>query len=509
MTETLKNNGKVYLVGAGPGDPDLITILGAQLLRTADCIMLDKLANPALLRYAKAGAEIIRTPKRVGHDSFNQQKINDLIIEKAMNGKTVVRLKGGDPCIFGRVSEEALALSQAGIDFEIVPGITAAVAASAYTGILLTDRSYASQVVFITGREADGKQNSNIDWNLLAKFNGTIVFYMAVGNLEFIVEQLIKNGLDDKTPAAVIANTTLPTQKKLKSTLAKISDESKKQNIEPPALIIIGAAAEGDERLNWFMKKPLFGKTILVTRDAKGNAEFAAKIIKQAGNPLAFNTIKIKPLTDKNSFLKTLTAFSNFQWIIFTSQNGVEIFFDFIDKIKKDSRVFANSKIAAIGNKTAEKIREYGIKPDFVPTVFTCEQLAKQLIAYENLKGKNILLLRSLVTDKSLNNILLKAGAKIEDTPIYEIVPAETDTKTVEQNLKARCINWLTFASPSAAGVFFDKISPDLITAAGVKIASIGPVTSNRLRQLNMNVYAEASEHTIDGLLEAIIGKSK
>ncbi len=465
MTETIKNSGKVYLVGAGPGEPDLITVRGAELLKTADCIVLDKLANPALLKYARHDAEIIHTPKRIGRNSFTQQQINELIIEKALAGKTVVHLKGGDPCIFGRVSEESAALSQARIDFEIVPGITAAIAASAYTGILLTDRNYASQVVFVTGREAEDKQRSNIDWQLLAKFNGTIVFYMAVGNLDFIIERLIENGLDEKTPAAVIADVTLPTQKIVKSTLSKILAECEKQNIEPPALIVVGTTARANEHLNWFMKKPLFGKTILVTRDAKGNDEFAAKILKQGGNPLAFNTIEIKPLTDKSSFLKTLTGFSNFQWIIFTSANGVEIFFDFLGKISKDSRVFANSKIAAVGNKTAAGLREYGIMPDFVPTVFTCEQLAKQLMSFENLKNKNILLLRSLAADKTLNDILQKAGANIEDVPIYEIAPAETETKTVEENLKAGCVNWLTFTSPSAAKIFFDKIAADLLTA--------------------------------------------
>jgi len=504
MTETNKNSGKVYLVGAGPGAPDLITIRAVELLKIADCIIIDKLANPALLKYAKQNAEIMHTPKRAGRTSVTQDTINMLMVEKALAGKIVIRLKGGDPCIFARVSQEAAALSKAGIPFEIVPGITAAVAAASYAGFLLTDRNYASQLVFVTGREADDKQTSNIDWHLLAKFKGTIVFYMGMENLDIIIENLLTNGLDKKTPAAVIADVTLPTQKIVKSTIAKISNDSKKQNIQPPALLVIGTAAEHDQRLNWFMKKPLFTKTILLTRDAKANADLAAEILKKGGNPLTFNTIKIKPLTGKNEFLKTLTSFSNFHWIIFTSQNGVEIFFDFLDKIGKDCRVFANSKIAAVGTKTADKLQEHGIIPDFVPTVFTSEQLAKQLISCENLKNKNILLLRSLQADKTLNETLKKAGANLEDTPIYQIAPAQSDTKTVGQNLKAGCIDWLTFASPSAVKFFFEKFSPDLVKSSKVKVASIGPVTSQQLKKYGIEPDIEAAEHTIDSLIDAI-----
>jgi uroporphyrinogen III methyltransferase/synthase len=504
MAEKIKNSGKVYLVGAGPGAPDLITLRAAELLKIADCIIIDKLANPALLKYAKQNAEIIHTPKRAGPASVTQDTINMLMVEKALAGKIVVRLKGGDPCIFSRVSQETAALSQAGIDFEIVPGITAAVAVASYAGILLTDRDYASQLIFVTGREADDKQTSNIDWHLLAKFKGTIVFYMGLQNLNVIVENLLTNGLDEKTPAAVVADVTLPTQKIVKSTIAKIASESKKQNIQPPALLIIGTAAEGDNTLNWFMKKPLFGKTILLTRDAKANARLAAEILKRGGNPLTFNTVQIKPLTDKNEFLKTLTTFSNFHWIIFTSQNGVEIFFGFLAQIGKDCRVFANSKIAAVGTKTADKLREYGIIPDFVPAAFTTEQLARQLISFENLKNKNVLLLRSLAADKTLDEVLQKAGAKLQDTPIYEIVPVQSDTATVEQNLKAGCIDWLTFASPSAVKFFFEKFSAGLVKSSKVKIASIGPVTSKQLKNFGFDPEIEATEHTIDSLIDAI-----
>lgn len=502
-----EKKAKVYLVGAGPGDPDLITVRAAQLLKTADCIILDKLANPDLLRYAKTDAEIIHTPKRVGPGSFNQQQINDLIIEKALAGKTVVRLKGGDPCIFARVSQEALALSQAGIDFEIVPGITAAVAVSSYSGILLTDRRYASQVVFVTGREAEDKQNSNIDWNLLAKCNGTIVFYMAVGNLDFIVEQLIKNGLSKKTPAAVIADVTLPTQKIVKSNIEKISDESKKQKIEPPAIIVVGIAAKGNENLNWFMNQPLFGKNIVLTRHKKGNLEFAEKIVRRAANPIIFHTFQIKPLTRSSQFLQALANLNRYHWIIFTSANGVDIFFDSIKKLGKDCRVFASAQIAAVGCRTAEKLKNYGLSPDFVPDSYTSEQLGKQLVSFANLKDKKILLLRSKLADNKLNRILALAGASLSETALYSIEPVESDAGALLEKITSNKVDWITFASPSSVRFFFEKISPDLVISHKVKIASIGPVTSQQLKNRGLKINIEAVSHTVDCLIESIESK--
>jgi uroporphyrinogen III methyltransferase/synthase len=299
-----RDKGKVYRVGAGPGRADLITVRGAEVLRIADCVIYDRLVSPALLNFAREDAEIINVPKRVGPDSFSQEQINNLLIEKASSGQTVVRLKGGDPCIFGRAAEEVAALAEAGIDFEIVPGVTAGIAAGAYAGIMPTDRRHNSQVIFVTGKEAKGKQKSNIDWHLLAEFSGTIVFYMAMGNLDFIADELIKNGMNAKTPAAAIADVSLPSQRVVTAPLNNISEKCQQEKIGPPAIVVIGTAAQSDPRLNWFMKKPLFGKTIVTTRDRIGNARFAAKIISEGGNPIEFATIKIKPLTQTNHFLR-------------------------------------------------------------------------------------------------------------------------------------------------------------------------------------------------------------
>ncbi len=502
--KSVAKKGFVYLVGAGPGRADLITVRGADLLKIADCIICDKLANPALLKFARQDAEVIHVPKRIGVGSFTQRQINELLIEKALSGKTVVRLKGGDPCIFGRCAEEAAACAEAGIDFEIVPGVTAAIAGAGYAGIMLTDRKFCSQAVFVTGKEAEGKQQSNIDWQWLAKFDGNIVFYMGVANLDFIARQLIENGMAKATPAVVIADATLPSQKVVKASLAQLSEQCKQAELKPPAVVVIGAAADSDSRLNWFMKRPLFGKNIIVTRDACGNAEFAAKILERGGNPIELATIEVKPLTNTTRFLRALTKPSQYDWIIFTSSNGVEIAFDFLRSLGKDSRVFGSAKIAAIGSETAATLSAFGVKADFVPTIYTSRELGKQLAVCWNLHGKKVLLLRSQAASNELIELLGHAGAEIENVPVYRVVTAKNKCNWLIKKIADGIIDWVTFASPSSVRAFFEQIQADLVNSSSARVASIGPVTSDELRRFEVRVDVTAKEHTIDGLLAAI-----
>jgi uroporphyrinogen III methyltransferase/synthase len=499
-----KKNGKVYLVGAGPGSADLITVRGAELLKSADCIICDKLVDSFLLNFASPDAEIVNVPKRTGDGSFKQEQINKLLIEKAQIYKTVVRLKGGDPCIFGRGAEEAAVLAQAGIDFEIVPGITAGIAAAEYTGIMLTDRNYSSQVVFVTGREAEGKVESNIDWRWLAKFKGTIVFYMGVENLALIASKLIKKGMKDDTPAAVISDVSLPSQRIVEGPLGLISERCKSEGIEPPAMVVIGAAAGRNTALDWFMKKPLFGKTIVVTRDRRGNIDFAAKILREGGRPIDFATIRIKPLTETDEFLQILSGIAKYDWIIFTSANGASIFFDCLKNLKKDARVFGAAKIAAIGSETAGKLGEFGIRADFVPSVFTGRELGKQLAGFTSLHGKKVLLLRSENASAELVGILESAGAEVENMPVYANITEKTESGRLRDKIAKGEIDWITFASPSSVKGFFEQIPPDVVSAGKARVASIGPVTSEALASLGVKIVAEAAEHTIDGLLAAI-----
>jgi len=500
----MPKRGFVYLVGAGPGRPDLITLRGAELVKTADCIICDKLANPALLKDARPDAEIVNVPKRIGPGSFTQEQVNQVLLQKALEGKTVVRLKGGDPCIFGRCTEEAVLLNEAGVGFEIVPGITAAIAGAEYAGIMLTDRRYSSQVAFITGREAEGKQDTNIDWDVLARFPGTLVFYMGIGRLPVIVEQLLTNGRPPETPVALVANATLPNQRIVKAPLSRIVETCEREKIEPPALIIIGAAAEGDDSLNWFMRRPLFGKAIVSTRDTAGNAEFAQRIVDRGGTPVEFPTIAIKPMTDGNAFVQALAQLTDYDWVIFTSPNGVRVFFDTMTALGKDARVFAANRLATLGSKTAATLAGYGIKADFVPTVFTGRELGAQLIAQANLHAKRVLLLRSELATNDLVEVLQQGGADVKDVPLYTAVPQTGDVAALRNQMEQGKIDWLTFASPSAVRNFFEQILPEQVNASNAKVASIGPVTSAQLEQLGVHVDLTAGEHTTDGLLDAI-----
>ena len=498
------SKGFVYLIGAGPGRADLITVRGAEVIKKADCIIYDKLANPALLKYARADAEIIHVPKRIGKGSTTQQEINRLLAEKAVNGRIVVRLKGGDPCIFGRISEELEVLNAEGIGYEIVPGITAGVALSSYSGIMLTDRQYSSQVTFITGHEAEGKKDSSMDWAVLANTSGSLVFYMGIGNLNVISTKLMENGLPGDTPAAVISEITFPTQRIAEGTISNIHEECERKQIEPPALIVIGHAAKDYNEFNWFMKQPLFGKNIVMTRDEPGNADFAEKIIERGGNPIPFSTFQIKSLTETTGFLRILTKLSEYDWIIFTSQNGVKVFFDAMEKLNKDARVFSSAKIACIGPQTEATLNQFAIKADFVPTVFTSEQFGKQLVSFSNMKDKKVLLLRSEIASDELVEILKQANAEVEDISIYTAVMQKNETAYLEEKIHNREIDWITFASPSAVHGFFENINTEIITSSKIRIASVGPVTSKELERKGIKVNVTASEHTFEGLLDAI-----
>ena len=496
--------GFVYLVGAGPGRADLITVRGSYVLKAADCVIYDKLANPSLLQFVRKDAEIIHVPKRIGEGSCTQDEINKVLVEKALTGKTIVRLKGGDPCIFGRVAEELAVLIEAGVDFEIVPGVTAAVAVSSYTGIMLTDRQYSSQVTFVTGREAEGKEGTNIDWDVLARFPGTIVFYMGMGTLASTAQKLIESGKPAETPVAVIANATFPTQRVVRATLENINETCEQQKIKPPAIVAIGEAAASDTRFDWFMRRPLFGKNIVITRDAPGNADFAAKVIERGGNPLEFETIKIKSLTDSNDFLRTLAKIGQYDWVVFTSVNGVSVFFDAIEGLEKDARVFGSAKIAAIGSRTAESLGRFGIKADFVPDVFTGKELGKQLVGFANLRDKKILMLRSELASSELVEILAEAGAQVDNVETYTAVAVKSDSARLTDEIRDGSIDWLTFASPSSVNGFFEQIDGEIVNSSNVRVASVGPVTSRRLEELGIKIDVTAKEHTLDGLLDAV-----
>jgi len=503
------NYGKVYLVGAGPGDSGLITVRAVELIKAADCVIYDGLVNTALLRYAPRGTELISVRKRTGPKPVIQQTVNELIVEKAREGKTVVRLKGGDPGMFGRAPEEAKECANAGIPFEIIPGITAGLAAAAYCGIFLSDRDYSSQVLFVTGHEAAGKEHSNLDFSFLAKFAGSIVFYMAVGNLGEITAKLIKNGKAADTPAAVVENATLPAQRFIKAQLDEIADRCLQEQVQAPAIVVIGQAAERDVRFDWFMSQPLFGQKIVITRDAHGNAVFAEKILAHGGEPIQFDSIEICDLTADEKVQTVLADLGVFDWIIFTSANGVRFTFEALAKLGKDSRSLAQAKVACIGSETAACLGQFGIRADFAPTIYTSSELANQLAESTDIEKKKIALLRSAAAAKDLAEALTKCGAIVADVGVYTVAAGNEKPTHIIEQIKSDKIGWLTFTSPSTVKAFFTHIPPELISGNRIKVASIGPVTTEQLARLNVNVSAQAQPHTIDGLIDVLIKESK
>jgi uroporphyrinogen III methyltransferase/synthase len=327
---------------------------------------------------------------------------------------------------------------------------------------------------------------------------------MGMGTLDSTASQLIGNGKPADTPAAVIANATFPTQRVVRVPLGRINETCEQQKIKPPALVVIGAAAASDVRFDWFTKRPFFGRSIVVTRDIPGNADFAGKIVRRGGNPLEFETIRIKPLTESNDFLRALEQIRQYDWVIFTSGNGVTTFFDALDNMGKDARVFGSAKIAAIGGSTAGRLSGYSIKADFVPGIFTGRELGKQLIGFTNLQNKKILLLRSQLASNELAEILAGAGAGVDDVAVYTAIAAKSESAWMAEEISEGTIDWLTFASPSSVDGFFEQIGSEAVNSGNVKVASIGPVTSERLKELGVVVDVTAEEHTLDGLLDVI-----
>jgi uroporphyrinogen III methyltransferase / synthase len=497
--------GKVYLVGAGPGDAGLITVRGAELLAAADCVLYDSLANETLLASARADAELISVGKRSGAHSFTQDQINSLLVEKAREHRILVRLKGGDPCVFGRGGEEARTLADAGIDFEIVPGVTAAIAAAEYAGMMLTDRQYSSQLLFVTGHEAPGKTESGIDWELLARFRGSIAFYMGLAALRTICSEFLARDAERDLPVCVIESATLPGQRVVRGTISDISEKVTQANIGSPALIIVGKAAAGEPALDWFARRPLRGLRIVLTRDASGNSEFAAEVSALGGMAVPFESMRFRRLTGSDSFIAALATLSSYDWLVFTSARGVDAFFESIADFGKDARVLGGVRLACVGAETGGSLARFGLRPDFVPSVSTGLDLAKQLIAAMDITGNRFLLLRSALAEPGMADLLKAAGASVDDVACYTSEPAGTDGSELAESLKAGAIDWVTFTSGSAVRAFLAAVDPAQLRTGKARIASIGPVTSAELVRRGLTVAAEAKEHTTGGMLTAII----
>jgi len=487
----MAKKAKVYIIGAGPGSAQLISVRGLQILRQADCILYDRLIGKELLSFASQNAELVYVGKEHTKHSIDQEDVNRLLVEKARIYETIVRLKGGDAMIFGRATEELQCLIKNNIDFEIIPGITAASAAAACAGIVLTDRDTASAVTFITGHSAEDKE-IDIDFQSLAKLNGTIVFYMAVANMKQICRKLIKSGLASDCKAIVVSNASLSNQKIVKGTVSDIAKKCVEEKITPPALMIIGKNCH-----SYLKDQPLFGKRILMTRDSAGNAALACKLAVRGAQAIDCPAFKLQDLTDTKEAKEIIKQIGNFDWVFFTSPTGVKLFFDAIKKSNKDSRIFGNAKIACIGAETANALNEFSIKADFIPADFTSKELAMSFIKEHNPADKKILLLRSALADSVLAEKLKSAKAKVKAVSIYTAEKLKNDFCKIDEN-----IDWLTFANSFAVKCFFENIDPEEVR--NIKIASIGPATSDTLKKFGITPTVQAKEHTITGLIEAM-----
>ena len=498
-----KQMGIVYIVGAGPGDKKLITVKGLECLQKADVVIYDLLLNDALLEHCPQHTEKIKTPDpRIR--STRQDEINHLLIKHAQEGKVVVRLKGGDPFIFGRGGEEAMALVNKGIPYEVVPGITSAIAASAYAGIPVTHRDFASSVAFVTGHSAALHPDSNINWEYLAKGVDTLVVYMGVAHLKQIVERLIGYGRDRNTPVSLIRVGTTPQQSVIQGTLVDIVEKVETAELTSPAIIVVGEVNRLREHLRWFDTRPLFGKRILVTR-ARAQASVFAEILEANGaEVIQFPTIEIRPLEILSSDIPTP---EKYDWVIFTSVNAVEIYNQHIQENGLDSRAFSGCKICAIGPKTVEALKCLGISPDFIPSQSRGTVVAAEI---DDVERKKILLPRAKIASDDLPKGLKKKGAIVDDLPIYDTVKVQSEcSDVVVRDLLDGRIDCVTFTSSSTVTNFlemFPNHSPAKLLEK-TQVAVIGASTESTALQHGLRVDVVAVEATIESLAEAIIAE--
>jgi uroporphyrinogen III methyltransferase/synthase len=507
----ISTKGIVYLVGAGPGDPGLITIRGKELLDNCDIVVYDNLAPVELVVSLPDSIEKIYVGKSEGKHTLSQDEINILLVKYAKKGKTVVRLKGGDPFTFGRGGEEAKFLRNNNIEYEIVPGVTAGIAAPSYCGIPCTERNKASYVIYATGHKAKDKEVSSVPWEWLAKIkNGTLVIYMGVNEFENIATTLIEYGLSKDTPAAVIERGTYSSQRIVTSTIFHLSKKAKQENIKPPSLFIIGDVVNFNNDLAWYDNKPLSGKRIMVTRPADQAQKLYKSLRQFGGEVLPYPTIAISEHIDSAGW----EAFnsieynpeSNSNWLIFTSENGIKYFLKQLLIKYTDIRCLSNFKIAVVGSGTARILKSYHLKTDFMPSLATAKSLAEQLASNYNLKDSTIVRVKGNLVDETVENTFTKAGANVVSVNTYKTNYAKWAT-----GLKKKLFDYppdvILFTSGSAVKGLNAMLNSDklFMLANNATIVSIGPSTSKIVKTLGIDVTIEAKDHSIDGVLNELL----
>ena len=506
--------GKVFLVGAGPGDPGLITVKGLRCLQQADVVVYDRLMDPALLQSASPQAELVFVGKERGRQALTQDEINDLLVTKSSAGKAVVRLKGGDPFVFGRGGEEAQVLARNGISFEIVPGITSAIAAAAYAGIPVTQRRLATCFTVVSGSEDPSKPESSIPWDVLARTGGTLVILMGWAALQSILETLREEGMAPETPVALVQWGTWTKQQTVDGTLEDVVDRARDAGLTPPVVAVIGPVAGLRNELRWFDRRPLFGKKVLVTRSRTQTSRLRTLLEEQGAESLELPSIEIAPLEDTSELDRVLAQYgllpletpfgtiSKF-WMIFSSTNAVEAVFARLENYEQDSRVFADSTIGAIGPATAAALARRGIKADFVPATSVSEAVVAELSERE-WYGVPVLLPGADIGRDVLSKGLGDLGARIERVNAYRTVTPEDAAPNARQ-LLAQGVDVITFTSSSTVRNLVGILDGDKSLLEPSLIACIGPVTAGTARELGLRVDLESDEHTVEGLVKTLV----
>jgi uroporphyrinogen III methyltransferase/synthase len=500
--------GKVFLVGAGPGDPKLITVRGMEAIQKADVVVYDRLASPRLLRFMRPDADKVFVGKLPDKHMLKQEEINQLLVDLASSGRIVTRLKGGDPSVFGRVGEEAEKLAENGIDFELIPGVTSAIAVPAYAGIPVTHRDFTSSFSIVTGHEYPNKTYGHVDWDHLAKASGTLVFLMGVANIGNIAQALIQGGKAGATPVALIRWGTWMEQRTLVGTLETIVEKVAASGFSSPAVIIVGDVVKLRDKISWFEKKPLFGMRILVTRAREQASELVQAIDDLGGEAVEWPVIRTVPIMDP-ALSEAFSHPEEYDWLLFTSVNGVKYFFDACRLSRVDVRRFARARIGAVGPKTAEALLERGLLAEAIPSVFQGDALAKELLPAMN-GGERVLLPRARVARPELPAALRAHGLQVDEAAVYETVLSDEGGEEAIDLLREGKLHAVTFTSSSTVTNVLEMLKQQgwerpAEALAGMPAFCIGPVTSETARSSGLAVTGEAAEATIDSLLQTII----
>jgi uroporphyrinogen III methyltransferase/synthase len=496
---------KVYIVGVGPGDYKLLTLRALEFISKADVIVYDRLVSKRILTMCNKEAEFIYVGKLPDNHTVPQKDINEILIKKALEGKVVARVKGGDPFVFGRGGEEAQVLFDNGIEFEIVPGVTSAVAVPAYAGIPVTHRDYCSSLHIITGHEKPGREESFINFEVIAKLDGTLVFLMGIKNLSYICKNLVRFGKSKDTPAAVVEKGTTSSQRVVTGTLENLAEKVTEMGLTSPAVTVIGGVVDLHEKLNWFTKKKLFGKRIVVTRAREQASNLVEAIESLGGEAIEFPTIKIEEVDDFTQIDNCIIEIENYNWLVFTSCNGVKAFFDRMKIIKKDIRSLFGIKLCAVGEATAKELLSMGLLVDFVPESFTTSDLLKGLINLVK-PGEKVLLARADIASEELSAGLKESNIEFKDLTVYKTTLEASEKEEIIDLLEGNNVDFITFTSSSTVSSFVTILGHENINKLkGTKVVCIGPVTRETAEKHGLEVAAMADVYTIDGIVNKLV----